>query len=315
MAERTRKGGGEIVELLKTGSAFYAPAAGAVAMAGSILQRRAPPAALRLLPERPVRLRGALHGRAGRARPRGRERRSSSCRSTSRRARRCRRPRARSRPTSSVCRGLGPASSREPGQMQTRTESDSMGQVEVPSSAKWGAQTQRSLENFKIGGQRFTRPMIRALGIVKKCAALANIELGELDMLDAQGSARRCSQAADEVIAGQLGRALPAGRLADGLGHADQHERQRGDLEPRDPDPRRRSSAARSRSTRTTTSTARSRRTTPSRRPCTSPRPRRPRSACCPRSSALARALDAKAQARGTTWSRSGARTCRTRRR
>ena len=51
--------------------------------------------------------------------------------------------------------------------MSTRTESDSMGPIEVPSEALWGAQTQRSRENFKIGGHRFPRSMIRALGIVK----------------------------------------------------------------------------------------------------------------------------------------------------
>ena len=54
-----------------------------------------------------------------------------------------------------------------------RTESDSFGPIQVPVEALWGAQTQRSLQNFKIGGQRFTRPLVRALGIVKKGAALA----------------------------------------------------------------------------------------------------------------------------------------------
>ncbi len=83
----------------------------------------------------------------------------------------------------------------------TRTESDSMGPIEVPVNALWGAQTQRSLGNFKIGDQRFTRPMIRALGLVKKCAAIVNDETGELDMLDAPAKAAML-QAADEVIAG-----------------------------------------------------------------------------------------------------------------
>jgi fumarate hydratase class II len=86
--------------------------------------------------------------------------------------------------------------------MSTRTESDSMGPVEVPADRLWGAQTQRSLGNFKIGGQRFTRPMIRALGVVKKCAALANIELGELDSLDSEAQ-QALLRAADEVIAGE----------------------------------------------------------------------------------------------------------------
>ncbi len=83
----------------------------------------------------------------------------------------------------------------------TRTETDSMGPIEVPVNALWGAQTQRSLGNFKIGGQRFTRPMIRALGLVKKCAARVNAELGELDMLESHVRDAMI-QAADEVIAG-----------------------------------------------------------------------------------------------------------------
>ena len=83
----------------------------------------------------------------------------------------------------------------------TRTETDSMGPIEVPVNALWGAQTQRSLGNFKIGGQRFTRPMIRALGLVKKCAARVNTELGELDMLEPHVR-EAMIKAADEVIAG-----------------------------------------------------------------------------------------------------------------
>lgn len=90
----------------------------------------------------------------------------------------------------------------------TRTESDSMGPIEVPVNALWGAQTQRSLGNFKIGDQRFTRPMIRALGLVKKCAAIVNAETGELDMLDAPAQAAML-QAADEVIAGDYDQEFP----------------------------------------------------------------------------------------------------------
>jgi len=52
--------------------------------------------------------------------------------------------------------------------MQTRIEHDTMGDVEVPSEAMWGAQTQRSLQNFKIGQERLPRAMIRAMGLVKK---------------------------------------------------------------------------------------------------------------------------------------------------
>jgi fumarate hydratase class II len=81
-----------------------------------------------------------------------------------------------------------------------RIESDSMGQVEVPSDRYWGAQTQRSLQNFKIGGHRFTPAMIKAFGIVKKAAALTNLKLGKLPKEKADLIVR----AADEVIAGKL---------------------------------------------------------------------------------------------------------------
>ena len=65
--------------------------------------------------------------------------------------------------------------------MVFRLESDSMGTVQVPADRYWGAQTQRSLENFKIGGHRFPPAVIRAFGLVKKAAALTNCELGQLD--------------------------------------------------------------------------------------------------------------------------------------
>jgi len=92
--------------------------------------------------------------------------------------------------------------------MSTRTETDSMGPIEVEDDKLWGAQTQRSLQNFKIGGQRFPRPMIRALGVVKKCAALANAELGELDMLSPE-ERDALLKAADEVIEGQHDEMFP----------------------------------------------------------------------------------------------------------
>ncbi len=80
--------------------------------------------------------------------------------------------------------------------MQVRVETDSMGTIEVPADRYWGAQTQRSLQNFKIGSDRFTRPMIRALGIVKKAAARTNAELGDLPA----DVAALVVRAADEVI-------------------------------------------------------------------------------------------------------------------
>lgn len=64
--------------------------------------------------------------------------------------------------------------------MQTRIEHDTMGEVEVPNEALWGAQTQRSLQNFKIGQERLPRPMIRAMGLVKKAAAMTNAELSQI---------------------------------------------------------------------------------------------------------------------------------------
>jgi fumarate hydratase class II len=80
-----------------------------------------------------------------------------------------------------------------------------MGQVEVPADKYWGAQTQRSLQNFKIGGHRFGRPVIRAFGIVKKAAAMTNADLGKLDASKRDLIVR----AADEVIAGTLDAHFP----------------------------------------------------------------------------------------------------------
>ncbi|MCB9731827.1 MAG: class II fumarate hydratase [Deltaproteobacteria bacterium] len=82
----------------------------------------------------------------------------------------------------------------------TRTERDTMGPMEVPTDRYWGAQTQRSLENFEIGDIRFKRPMIRAFGLLKKAAALVNGDLGLL----AEDKVKLVVQAADEVIEGAL---------------------------------------------------------------------------------------------------------------
>ena len=87
----------------------------------------------------------------------------------------------------------------------TRTETDSMGAIEVPADRYWGAQTQRSLEHFDIGGERFPRAMIRALGLVKKACAVVNRELGLLPGERAQA----IIAAADEVIAGALDEHFP----------------------------------------------------------------------------------------------------------
>src|SRR5713226_6489514 len=90
-------------------------------------------------------------------------------------------------------------------QIKTRTESDSMGKIEVPANVYWGAQTQRSLLHFNIGRDTMPPELIRALGILKKAAALVNQELGEL----AADKARLVEQAADEVIAGKLNDQFP----------------------------------------------------------------------------------------------------------
>ena len=87
----------------------------------------------------------------------------------------------------------------------TRTETDSMGAIEVPADRYWGAQTQRSLEHFDIGGERFPRAMIRALGLVKQACAAVNRELGLLPGDRAQA----IIAAADEVIAGALDEHFP----------------------------------------------------------------------------------------------------------
>ncbi len=89
--------------------------------------------------------------------------------------------------------------------MSTRTEYDSMGPVEVPEDAYWGAQTQRSLTNFKIGDHRMQRPMIKALGLVKHACAEANASLGLLE--DEKKEA--IQQAAREVIEGKLDDQFP----------------------------------------------------------------------------------------------------------
>lgn len=82
----------------------------------------------------------------------------------------------------------------------TRTESDSMGAIEVPADRYWGAQTQRSLRYFAIGQDVMPRELIRAIGILKQAAAIVNRDLGKLP----EDKATLMIQAAEEVIAGQL---------------------------------------------------------------------------------------------------------------
>ena len=86
-----------------------------------------------------------------------------------------------------------------------RTETDSMGPIEVPAEHYWGAQTERSLHHFNIGPDRMPRSMIRAFGLLKKAAALVNQDLGKL----AADKARLIVQAAEEVASGKLDAEFP----------------------------------------------------------------------------------------------------------
>ena len=84
--------------------------------------------------------------------------------------------------------------------MEFRIEHDSMGEVQVPADRYWGAQTQRSFENFKIGIEKIPMEIIRAFAILKKAAAMANNRLGKLD----EKRLDLISQACDEILAGKL---------------------------------------------------------------------------------------------------------------
>jgi len=89
--------------------------------------------------------------------------------------------------------------------MATRKEKDSIGYIEVPAERYWGAQTQRSRQNFKIGGHRMPIEIIHAFAILKKSAAITNAEIGVLATEKAELIARVC----DEILAGQLDDEFP----------------------------------------------------------------------------------------------------------
>ena len=95
-----------------------------------------------------------------------------------------------------------------------RIEQDSLGEMEVPSDAYWGAQTQRAVENFPISDRHFGRRFVRALGVVKKAAAQAN---RDLDMIDEE-TAAAIVEAADEVIAGDHDDQFPVDVFQTGSG-------------------------------------------------------------------------------------------------
>ena len=89
--------------------------------------------------------------------------------------------------------------------MDYRIERDSIGEVQVPADKYWAAQTQRSLENFKIGNQKMPIEIIKAFGVLKKCAAMTNAELGVLS----QEKADLISDVCDEIIDGKLDDQFP----------------------------------------------------------------------------------------------------------
>lgn len=95
-----------------------------------------------------------------------------------------------------------------------RTEHDSLGPVQLPDSALYGAQTQRAIDNLTLAGFRFGRRFLQALGHVKRACALANMELGLLDGQLGETIVRAC----DEVIAGKLDEHLPLGVFQTGSG-------------------------------------------------------------------------------------------------
>ena len=88
---------------------------------------------------------------------------------------------------------------------QTRTESDSMGKIEVPRHVYWGAQTQRSLHHFAIGRDSMPPELLHAFGTLKKACALVNQDLGKLPA----DKAKLIAEAADEVISGKLDEQFP----------------------------------------------------------------------------------------------------------
>src|SRR5665811_320597 len=88
---------------------------------------------------------------------------------------------------------------------KTRTETDSFGPLEVPNEKYWGAQTQRSLGNFKIGGEKMPVPLVRALGVVKLCAASANLAMSNID----EKIGKAIKDAALEVTEGKLNDDFP----------------------------------------------------------------------------------------------------------
>ncbi|MPX18380.1 fumarate hydratase, class II [Moraxella catarrhalis] len=89
--------------------------------------------------------------------------------------------------------------------MTTRIEKDTMGEIAVPAEAYWGAQTERSRQNFRIGGERLPEPLIHAIATVKKAAAMTNATLGRIT----EEQSQLIVQACDEILAGKLNDQFP----------------------------------------------------------------------------------------------------------
>lgn len=107
--------------------------------------------------------------------------------------------------------------------MEYRIEKDTMGEMKVPADKYWAAQTQRSYENFKIGGEIMPREITHAFGILKMAAARANRKLRQ----NRRRKIERDRKGLRRSYIGKSERQLPARRMADGFGHAIEHERER----------------------------------------------------------------------------------------
>ncbi len=129
-----------------------------------------------------------------------------------------------------------------------RIETDSMGKIPVPRDRYYGAQTARSLIHFDIGPDKMPLEVIHAFGILKKACALVNMDLGKLPARPHRADRHRRRRSGR----GPARHPFPAPRLADRQRHAKQHERQRGDLQPRHRNRRRHPRLGRSRSIPTT---------------------------------------------------------------
>ncbi|MGQ0527112.1 MAG: lyase family protein, partial [Alphaproteobacteria bacterium] len=86
----------------------------------------------------------------------------------------------------------------------TRAETDSFGEIAVQSDKYWGAQTQRSLQNFDIGEEKMPAPLVRAFGIQKKAAALTNMEMGLLDKKPGDAIVKAAEEVIDGTLAGHF---------------------------------------------------------------------------------------------------------------